>query len=161
MNKMLIVDPNKCTGCRACETACSTFHESESSFYKSRIRVIRFPEELFFYPLVCQQCQTPLCAVPCPTTALEKNARTGQVDFSAEKCVGCKLCLTACPLGAMALVDSMPAKCDLCQGEPACVKLCEPGAIVWGEAESIVENQNLFLAEKVRATFLRKGSPQG
>lgn len=156
MTKMLIVEPNKCTGCRACEMACSIFQEGESSFYMSRIRVIRFHEELFFYPLVCQQCKTPLCALPCPTAALRKNEQTGLVDFFKDKCVGCKLCFTACPLGAIALVNGLPAKCDLCGGEPACVKLCEPGAIVLGEPESLVESQNLLLAEKIRNTFLRK-----
>lgn len=156
MPQILIVDPNKCTGCRSCEMTCSTFQEGESNFYKTRIRVIRFPDELFFYPLVCQQCQTPLCAVPCPTTALVKNPQTGLVDFFKERCVGCKLCLTACPLGAISLVDGLPAKCNLCSGDPACVKLCEPGAIALGEPEAIVDMQNLMLAEKIRGTFLRK-----
>ncbi|MDO8636810.1 MAG: 4Fe-4S binding protein, partial [Dehalococcoidia bacterium] len=92
----------------------------------------------------------------CPTTALKKNEQTGLVDFFQDKCVGCKLCITACPIGAIALVDGLPAKCDLCGGDPACIKLCEPGAITLGEAESIVESQNLILAEKIRTTFLRK-----
>lgn len=155
MTKMLIVEPNKCTGCRGCETACSTFREGESNLYKSRIRVIRFPEELFSYPLVCQQCETPLCALPCPTAALRKNEKTGLVDFFKEKCVGCKLCITACPVGAIALVDGFPAKCDLCGGDPACTRLCEPRAISLGAPESIVDGRNLLLAEKIRATFLK------
>ncbi len=122
MPQTLIVDPARCTGCRSCETACSTFREGESNLFKCRIKVVRFPEEFFFYPLVCQQCETPLCAVPCPTAALKKDGRTGLVEFIREKCVGCKMCLTACPFGAISLVDGYPVKCDLCAGEPACTR---------------------------------------
>lgn len=156
MAKMLIVDPAKCTGCRSCETVCSTFKEGESNLFKCRIKVVRFPEEFFFYPLVCQQCETPLCAVPCPTAALKKDNQTGLVEFIREKCVGCKMCLTACPFGAIGLVDGYPVKCDLCSGEPACTRLCEPGAITLGEAEAMGQSQRLLLAGKVREAYLAK-----
>lgn len=156
MAKMLIVDPTKCTGCRSCESACSTFREGEVSLTKCRIKVIRFQEDLFFYPLVCQQCEVPLCAAPCPTAALKKDARTGLVEFIRERCVGCKMCLTACPFGALSLVNGYPVKCDLCCGEPACTRLCEPGAIVLGEAEALGQGQRVFLAGKLREVLLAK-----
>ena len=156
MAKVLIVDPAKCTGCLSCEAACSTFREGECNLYKGRIRVVRFADELFFYPVVCQQCETPLCAVPCPTAALRKDPATGVVELVRERCVGCKMCLTACPFGAMALVDGFPVKCDLCQGEPACVPLCEPGAITLGEAVEMGQGQRLALAARLKEAYQGK-----
>ncbi|MDP6099871.1 MAG: 4Fe-4S dicluster domain-containing protein [Dehalococcoidia bacterium] len=156
MGQMLIVDPARCTGCRSCETACSTFREGESSLYKCRVKVVRFPEELFFYPVVCQQCETPLCAVPCPTNALQKDNQTGLVELIRDRCVGCKMCVTACPFGAITLVDGYPIKCDLCDGEPACTRLCEPGAITLGDDERMGQTQRLLLAGKVREAYLAK-----
>jgi Fe-S-cluster-containing hydrogenase component 2 len=156
MEKMLIVDPARCTGCRSCETVCSTFREGESNLHKCRIKVVRFPEEFFFYPVVCQQCETPLCAVPCPTAALKKDSQTGLVEFIRARCVGCKMCLTACPFGAISLVDGYPVKCDLCGGEPACTRLCEPGAITLGDAEAMGRSQRLLLAGRVREVYLAK-----
>lgn len=158
MKKMLIVDPAKCTGCQACESACSTFKEEECHLLKSRIKVLRFSDQVFFYPLVCQQCDKPPCAVICPTTALLKDSQTGVVEYIKERCVGCKMCLLACPFGAIGMVDGMPIKCDLCGGDPACTRLCEPGAITFGEAEALGAGQRRLLSGKVREIYLGGGA---
>ncbi len=48
----------------------------------------------------------------------------------------CKECLEACPFGAMGFDPDRgrPFKCDLCGGEPLCVRFCEPGALLFKEA---------------------------
>ncbi len=158
MKKILVVDPLKCTGCHACETACSIKKESESNIFKSRIRTIHFPDQFFFYPQVCFQCETPYCAIPCPTTALRKNPDTGVVELIKEHCVGCCLCLMACPFGAITMVNGLATKCDLCGGDPACIRLCEPKAITFGEAEDFSAPKRILLAGKIRDIYLSKES---
>ena len=53
MSKMLMIYPNKCTGCRNCELACS--FEKEESFRPgaSRIRTLTWEREGFSVPLMC------------------------------------------------------------------------------------------------------------
>ena len=150
MTKGLIIDPLKCLGCQVCELVCSMVKSGESGIYKSRIKNVRFFDEYFFYPSVCSQCETPYCAMVCPTSALSKNADTGVVELAEDKCVGCKMCLVACPFGAISIVDSKVAKCDLCGGDPVCVKFCRPEALVYGEIEDIGSGRRVVVAEKMK-----------
>lgn len=133
MGKELIIEPKRCTACRSCEAACSTARAGVSSLQKSRIRMVLFHEEYFYYPLVCLQCESPACALVCPTGALAKDPESGVVQLAPEKCVGCKMCLIGCPFGAIRFVDRLPAKCDLCNGDPVCVRFCETGALVYAD----------------------------
>ena len=146
VSKGLIIDPLKCLGCRACELACSMVKSGESGIYKSCIKNIRFFDDYFFYPNVCAQCETPYCAMVCPTSALSKNLDTGVVELVEDKCVGCKICLVACPFGAIHMVESTPIKCDLCDGDPVCVKFCRPEALVYGETEDIGAGRRVLVA---------------
>jgi len=150
MNKVLIVDPSKCVGCRLCQTVCSMVKSGEAGIYKSRIKNIRFPDDYFFAPLVCPQCEIPYCAQVCPTIALTKNPETGVVELKKEKCVGCKMCLVACPFGAIYMDGSVPMKCDLCEGDPMCVKFCRSEALTYGEPEDIGEGKRVGVAEKMK-----------
>lgn len=154
MTRALIIDPTKCDGCHACEAACSTLKEGQSNPFMSRIRAMAFPEEFFFYPNVCIQCEVPLCSLPCPTSALKKNPETGVVELDQDLCVGCKMCLLACPFGAIAIVNDFPAKCDLCGGDPICVKHCEPRAIIFGEAPKAADSDRLVIGDSVREHYL-------
>lgn len=154
MDKVLIIDPMKCTGCRSCEAACSTWKEGETNIVKSRIRIVPFIDEAYFHPIVCQQCETPFCAIPCPTGALRKNTETGMVELYKGKCVGCRLCLMSCPFGAITVLeDSLASKCDLCDRDPMCVKFCEFGALTYGERDEISANKRAVVAEKVKKAY--------
>ena len=99
--KVLVLEPAKCTGCRACMDACSFEKTGVFNPLDSRVNVIEFREDLMFVPTVCSQCEMPYCAQVCPTTALVKNTTTGLVDFLKEKCIGCKQCVVACPWGSI------------------------------------------------------------
>jgi len=70
----------------------------------------------------------------------------GAVLHDPHQCVGCWMCIMACPYGAIVRdPDSKTIiKCDLCLGReiPACVEACKTGAIIISEEEltgSLVE----------------------
>jgi Fe-S-cluster-containing hydrogenase component 2 len=67
----------------------------------------------------------------CPADAIYVDDSTGAKIINYNKCIGCKMCMIACPFGAIS-VDPLAQqlmKCDLCSGEPACVTFCPTGAI--------------------------------
>lgn len=146
MPKTMLVDASKCSACRACEAVCSLVKAGEVAPDRSCIRVQIFADAYFYYPLVCAQCEIPYCALPCPTRALEKNHTTGRVDFFAERCVGCGMCVVGCPFGAVTVRAGKAVKCDLCGGDPACVKFCEPKAIRFGEVAELAAGKRLLTA---------------
>lgn len=151
--KALIVDPLKCTGCRACEVACSFAHDGVFNPAYSRVKVSNFLEDLVFVPSVCLQCDEPYCAEVCPTEALEKDPDTGLVKHDQNKCIGCKQCIVACPWGAIKVHvgNKKIIKCDHCNGDPACVKVCPPKAIAYEELEDVVLSK-----QKATATLYKE-----
>jgi carbon-monoxide dehydrogenase iron sulfur subunit len=52
-------------------------------------------------------------------------------------CAGCKMCLLACPSGSIHFDPDaqVSRKCDLCGGDPSCVKFCISGALQFLEEE--------------------------
>lgn len=147
MSKGLILDYLKCTGCRSCEVACSTFHESESNPSKSRVRVVSILSEYFYSPIVCQQCEKPQCAIVCPAGAITRNDIKSRVEIDESKCVGCKLCTLACPLGAISIFDGVSKKCDLCDNDPTCVKFCDAKALIYQELSELGEGKRERLSQ--------------
>ena len=134
MEKVLQVDIEKCVGCRTCEVACSLKNAGESNPTRSRIRVIRYEKTGHFHnyvPMVCQQCSNPLCMEACPVNAISRNLETGAMEVDADTCVGCRVCSMACPIGGVSIdpATDVAFKCDLCGGDPECVKYCYPEAI--------------------------------
>ena len=147
----ILIDQARCTGCRSCEFACSTAKEGVSWPAKSRIKMVPFDEVDFYLPMVCMQCETPYCAAPCPAGALSKDPVTGVVSLREDRCVGCKMCLLACPFGAIRLRPSgIAAKCDLCGGDPACVAFCGSGALPYGPLDDLGSSRMTIAAEALR-----------
>lgn len=161
MPKALLIDPSRCTGCRACEAVCSLVTAAEVNPDRSRIRLQIFAAEYFYYPMVCAQCEIAYCALPCPTRALEKNYTTGVVDFVAERCIGCQMCVIGCPFGAITVRAGKASKCDLCGGDPTCVKFCEPKAIRFGAIEDFAESKRHLTAVRFKeAAAAVAGAPR-
>jgi len=134
MEKVLQVDIEKCVGCRTCEVACSLKNAGESNPTRSRIRIIRYEKTgqyHNFVPMVCQQCSNPLCMEACPVNAISKNQETGAMVVDSDTCVGCRVCSMACPIGGVSIdpVTNVAFKCELCDGDPECVKYCYLEAI--------------------------------
>ena len=146
--KVLTLNPLKCTGCRACEYACSFAHGDIFNPLDSRIKITNFADELSFIPSVCMQCEEPYCAEVCPTGALTKNPETGVVELNKDKCIGCKQCVVACPWGSIKLnhTGKEIIKCDNCGGDPACVKVCAAKALTYEEVEDVVATKQKSVA---------------
>ena len=71
------------------------------------------------------------------------------MELNKDRCIGCKLCLIACPFGSVTFVNGVSAKCDLCEGDPTCVKACYWGALTLGEADEMGANKRVIVATKV------------
>lgn len=131
MQYCLILNPEKCTGCRRCEVACSFFKEKECNPAKSRIHVLSWEKECLDFPLYCVQCLKPACKTVCPVNAIKVDENTGIVKIDNDLCIGCRMCMIACPIGAISMdsANKKLLKCDLCEGKPRCVEYCEPKAL--------------------------------
>jgi Fe-S-cluster-containing hydrogenase component 2 len=118
----------RCSGCRRCELACSLHHEGKMWPEASRIRVFMlFPGAEV--PHLCSQCHDYPCVASCPTKALSVDEKTLAVKVDREKCVSCAKCIDACP-GKIPFLhpgDNKATICDLCDGDPECVKVCREG----------------------------------
>ena len=93
--------------------------------------MVHAQENLYHFPIVCDQCQNPYCANVCPVGAIVRDEATGALAVDPERCTGCGLCARYCPIDMIRLdPDSDKAlKCDLCGGHPACVAACPTGAL--------------------------------
>ena len=129
--KVLVADPDLCTGCRSCEMVCSLWHDEKCGPSYSRVQVAQWGEVRVNLPVVCQSCKDPSCEKACPTTARHRIELTGAVITDPLVCVGCKSCVYACPFGAPAVHpdNKRLMTCDLCDGDPECVKVCTTGAL--------------------------------
>ena len=145
----IVVDSKKCSGCTSCMLACSLVHEGKEDLSLARIQIVadphaRFPNDLQINQ--CRQCVDPLCVKVCPTGACHVDTANGNVRVIDEsKCIGCKLCIQACPFVPHRTIwnheKDVAMKCDLCLDTPfwngtggpggtqACVDICPMEAI--------------------------------
>jgi carbon-monoxide dehydrogenase iron sulfur subunit len=139
MAKILVIKHEKCTGCRLCELVCSVSHEGVSNPSKSRINVIKWEAEGLYIPMSCQQCEDAPCMTICPVKAITRDPALDYVKIDYHVCIGCRSCVAVCPFGAMGfnVKDKKVFKCDLCEGDPQCVRFCDVKAIEYVEANRI------------------------
>lgn len=142
MNRFIMANSQQCLGCHACEVACVMAHNDEQhvlsqQHYRPRIAVIKHQHQRS--AVTCHHCEDAPCARSCPNGAISHINDSVQVN--AQKCIGCKSCMVACPFGAMQIiltpvakdqVNATAHKCDLCAGRengPACVENCPADAL--------------------------------
>ena len=119
---------SKCSGCRKCEIACSLSHENRIWPEASRIRVFMLIPGTEF-PHFCTQCEDYPCVKACPVNALSISKKTGAVRVKTKACIACGKCIDSCPgrIPHMHPTESYVVICDLCKGNPQCVKVCQEG----------------------------------
>jgi len=137
--KTTLVDITKCIGCRACQVACKQWNDREGEhtelqgqldFQNPATLSAKTYTLISFHELVdekapgglnylftmrrCLHCLEPACASACPTTALNRQP-DGPVSYDADKCIGCRYCIWACPWGVpTAEWDSLAPKIQKC-----------------------------------------------
>lgn len=162
MSKKLTVIPELCSGCRICELACAIEHYKVNNPKKSAVQVlVVYPHPVIRMPIICSQCKDAPCAEVCPVDALSRV--DGVVKLDREACISCYRCIEACPFGAMYAHEECdyPIKCDMCNGDPRCVRECPKGAIrlipeaILGEAKRL--NNVLSYTQMKEIEFYEKG----
>ncbi len=153
MHKSLIIDAGKCTSCLQCEMACSYEHTGAFNPSRSRIKIIEVGHGERSIPYTCTQCADAWCQKACPTGAITVNLATGAKVVNNSTCVGCKVCTIACPFGTINFdqISGKVVKCNLCDGDPACAKVCPTDAITYGDA-------NWTGMDKLRASAIKTDS---
>nr|WP_315259477.1 formate dehydrogenase subunit beta [uncultured Duganella sp.] len=161
-----LIDVSKCIGCKACQTACMEWNDlrdevgETTGVYDNPIdmtaqswTVMRFSEyentkgdlEWLIRKDGCMHCEDPGCLKACPSPGAIVQYTNGIVDFHQENCIGCGYCVAGCPFDVprISKQDNRAYKCTLCSDrvavgqEPACVKTCPTGAIVFGTKEDM------------------------
>lgn len=168
MSKAVLVDLNRCMGCRSCQVACKSWNDNPAErtlclgcydnppyLSADTWSLIKFDEveesngqlHWIFSKYQCMHCDHPACVSACPVTALHK-LEDGPVVYEPERCIGCRYCMMACPFQVpkVAWEDTLPLirKCTFCADrqaegmEPACVKACPTDALVYGDREELI-----------------------
>ena len=143
-------DPNRCTGCQACELACTIENGLEGMSWRqvSTFNAERHPEApVIHLSMACNHCADAPCMEHCPALAYSKDPETGIVTLHADRCIGCRYCSWACPYDAPKFdaPQGVMTKCTFCSHrqaeglEPACVVQCPTGALGFGELGALDE----------------------
>ena len=174
MHYGMVIDTKRCVGCNACTVACKMANNVPQDVFWTRALTDggdmmdtpagEFPDISMRYITVsCQHCENPACAKVCPVGATYKDPETGVVRQDYDKCIGCRMCMSACPYTGVrsfnweeprypmdfALGDAdapkhqkhVVEKCIFCyqrlaRGEtPACMDLCPARARHFGDLD--------------------------
>ena len=135
------VSLDRCTGCKACVSACSSLNGLDENETWRDIGLVLGGDLAPTYQqtitTACHHCEDPACMNGCPVGAYEKDADTGIVRHLDDQCIGCSYCILKCPYDVPKYSKSrgIVRKCDMChqrlaEGEaPACVQACPTEAI--------------------------------
>jgi len=164
-----LIDVTKCIGCKACQVACMEWndlrdeigsctghYDNPADLSEHSWTLMRFSEhetaagdlEWLIRKDGCMHCADPGCLKACPAPGAIVQYANGIVDFHEENCIGCGYCVTGCPFNVPRISkrDHKAYKCTLCSDrvsvglEPACVKTCPTGAIVFGTKDDMKQH---------------------
>ncbi len=171
----MAIDLKRCIACHGCTLACKSANNlpdgvrynnvlTDGGQYMDTARGT-YPNDLYrkYYPVSCQHCENPACVKVCPVGATYKDPETGVVRQDSDKCIGCRMCMSACPYTGVRTfnweepkysldfpmgdydapehVKHTVEKCRFCyqrlaKGEtPACMEVCGAFARHWGDLD--------------------------
>ena len=104
----LVIDKRRCIGCQTCTVACKMTNNVPDGIFWTRAMTEGgeymdtpggvWPNlKMSFITLSCQHCANPACVKVCPVGATWKDSETGVVRQDYDKCIGCRMCMAACP----------------------------------------------------------------
>lgn len=165
--KAILVTPEVCIGCRACQVACKSWnqlpgiktknngtYQNPPDLASSAFNIIQYsevpsqnnPVRWLFLSRRCMHCEDAGCMKICPAPGALFRTKEGAVAYDRDKCIGCKLCVNACPFDVPRYdEEGKVTKCHLCFdriGEsmaPACVKTCPTGALRFGDRSQLID----------------------
>ena len=168
--KGLLIDVTRCIGCWECTNACAKANGLPQVDSLTRAKGGDLSENRFtvlkrvdlgdrgrrYVRRLCLHCLEPTCASVCPVGALRRTPE-GPVTYAADKCIGCRYCIMACPHNVpryeWSAASPRVRKCVMCaervtRGEsPACAAACPMGATAFGEREDLLEEARRRIAE--------------
>lgn len=185
MRYAMVIDLYRCMGCHTCSVACKSFNNLPNHIWWNRILTMggesmdtaegTFPNnKMQHLPVNCQHCDNPPCVKACPVKATYKR-EDGIVIQDYDKCIGCRMCMVACPYNARSFNWKKPeyyvehalgdidapvhqynvvGKCTFCvnritRGElPGCIEVCPAVARHFGDIDD--PNSEVSLAIKGR-----------
>jgi formate dehydrogenase iron-sulfur subunit len=164
--KAILVTPELCIGCRACQVACKSWnqlsaikttnngtYQNPPDLASAAYNIIQYsevpsqdnPVRWLFVSRRCMHCEDAGCMTICPSPGALYRTAEGAVAFDRDKCIGCKLCVNGCPFDVPRYdEEGKITKCHFCFDrlaagmEPACVKTCPTGALRFGDRDELL-----------------------
>lgn len=109
----MVIDLDRCAACQACTVACRAENnvpfagpeetaKGRAIFWNEVIPIVegKYPHiKARFIPRPCMHCERAPCVKVCPVGATYRN-KEGIVAQIYARCIGCRLCMSACPYTA-------------------------------------------------------------
>jgi len=158
-NIAVLVDIHRCVGCEMCVYECKAANDlpdtEDKALSADTYKIVQEKADRFV-PRQCMHCKDAACVSVCPVGAFWKDER-GVVNYSGERCIGCRYCQLACPwkIPTFEWEKQLPllAKCKYCAhrldegGIPACVEACPFEAMDFGPRDEILKKARRRIEE--------------
>ncbi|MCX6012391.1 MAG: thiamine pyrophosphate-dependent enzyme [Chloroflexi bacterium] len=136
-NNTLIIKKEVCpANCDLCIKACAG--RDNANNLGAVIKIVKSKDNDKHGVATCYQCGESKCIESCPSEAITRNETTGIVSINTELCT--------CPYGMIVFNEEkqLAAKCDQCNGKPACAEACPYGVITLAKSRPIYENTGKY-----------------
>ncbi len=157
MRNTYVISIDYCVGCKSCQVGCKM--TNLVALGPGRIQVYQigafgeYPDlQMYFVPVMCQQCENPSCMAVCPTGACHRDQEDGVVRIDPTVCIACESCHNACPYHIPTMNNELRVmdKCNVCQNTseiPTCEKHCIGRCIAYGDIDDPQSEVSRLLAE--------------